>query len=153
MLGEGRILIFIVIGESSDSLKARRLMKKNLTAIKNVTLVLRDHYVEDAVLFMDGAKIDSFGEMRETKIPEGTKVIDGKGKYLLPGLVDIHTHASEGVWFYDDPIRAAKSSLRHGTTTVLPTLYFDMPKDELLRQIDVVKKAAKPVKVKIKVKR
>ncbi len=42
-----------------------------MLAIKNATLVMRDHLIPDAVLFVEDGKIHSFGEMRNTAIPEG----------------------------------------------------------------------------------
>lgn len=43
------------------------------------------------------------------------QVIDAKGRWVMPGLLDIHTHLDLEVEF--DP--ALKEAVRHGTTTVL----------------------------------
>lgn len=43
------------------------------------------------VLCLDG-KIISIEKGRTYKLPEGTAVIDGTGKYLVPGFVDAHVH-------------------------------------------------------------
>ena len=56
----------------------------------------------------------------------GYEVVDAEGAYVGPGLVDIHTHAADGHWFFEEPELAAKHMLEHGATTVLPTLYFNM---------------------------
>ena len=112
-------------------------------AIKNATLVMKDHLIPEAVLFMDDGKILGFGEMRTTPIPNGCEVIDAQGLYVGPGLVDIHNHAGGGHWFYDEPIPAAQYNLRHGTTSILATLYFNMNKQQLVEQIGVVQEAMK----------
>ncbi len=64
------------------------------------------------------------GDLNETGCPQ---VIDATGRWVLPGLIDIHTH-------YDIEVLGAPSlseSLRHGVTTVLvgscslSTIYVD----------------------------
>ena len=116
-----------------------------MIAIKNATLVMRDHLIPDAVLFIENDVITGFGEMRNTPIPEGCEIIDAEGLYVGPGLIDIHNHAGGGHWFYDEPIEAAQFNLKHGTTTILACLYFNMNGQQLLEQAACVKEAmAKP---------
>ena len=112
-----------------------------MIAIKNATLVMRDHLIPDAVLFIEEGLIAGYGEMRTTLIPEGCKVIDAEGLYVGPGLVDMHNHAGGGHWFYDEPIEAAQFNLQHGTTSVLATLYFNMNAQQLVEQAQTVQAA------------
>ena len=114
-----------------------------MKAITNATLVMKDHLICDGVLLIEDGKIVDFGEMRTLKVPEGCEILDAQGLYVGPGLVDIHTHAGGGKWFYEDPVHAARFNLTHGTTTVLPTLYFSSPQEELLEQIERVQQAMK----------
>ena len=116
-----------------------------MTAIINATLVMRDHLIPDAVLFMENGVITGYGEMRNTPVPEGCEIIDAEGQFVGPGLVDIHNHAGNGHWFYDEPIEAAQFNLQHGTTTILACLYFNMNGKQLVEQAACVKEAmAKP---------
>ncbi|MBQ2865176.1 MAG: amidohydrolase family protein [Clostridia bacterium] len=112
-----------------------------MTVIKNATLVMRDHLIPDGVLIIDNGIIADFGEERCTSVPEGCEVIDAGGLFVGPGLVDIHNHAGGGHWFYDEPIAAARFNLEHGTTTILPTLYFNMNQSQLIEQMDTVRAA------------
>ena len=66
-----------------------------MIAIINAELVMRDHFIPEAVIFIDGIKIAGFGEMRNTPIPDNCEIIDAKGCYVGPGLVDIHTHTGD----------------------------------------------------------
>ena len=49
--------------------------------------VLRDHTV-----VVRGDRITAVGPAATTSVPEGATEIDGRGKWLIPGLVDMHTH-------------------------------------------------------------
>ena len=97
-----------------------------MTAIINAELVMRDHLIPDAALIIEDGKIAAFGEMRKMSIPQGCQIIDAEGAYVGPGFVDIHTHSNGKVFFQDEPEIAAKHHLEHGTTTLLPALYFSM---------------------------
>ena len=55
-----------------------------MIAIKNATLVMRDHLIPDAVLFIENEIITGFGEMRNTPIPEGCEIIDAEGLFVGP---------------------------------------------------------------------
>ena len=70
-----------------------------MIAIKNATLVMRDHLIPEAVLFIEDGIIAGFGEMRNTPIPEGCEIVDAEGLFVGPGLIDIHSHAGGGVRF------------------------------------------------------
>ncbi|MBK7534326.1 MAG: hypothetical protein IPI49_02935 [Myxococcales bacterium] len=49
----------------------------------------------DATVVVAGDRIVAVGGPR-TKIPRGARVIDGRGKTLLPGFWDMHVHLSDG---------------------------------------------------------
>lgn len=110
-----------------------------MTAIKNAVLVMRDHFIPDAMLLFEDGKIVDFGEMRSKKIPDGCDVIDAKGLYVAPGFVDIHTHAGGRDLFRENPARAAQVHLKHGTTTLFPALYFNMTTAEYLEEIELIR--------------
>ena len=92
-----------------------------MLAIINAELVMKDHLIPEAVLFIEGDKIAGFGEMRSTSVPEGCEIIDAKGLYVAPGLIDIHTHFGGPHCFWEEPVQAAQFHLKAGTTTVLAT--------------------------------
>ena len=112
-----------------------------MLAITNAELVMRDHFIPEAVLFIEDGKIAGYGEMRNTPIPEGCEIMDAQGAYVGPGLIDIHTHSGDSVYFFEDPSRVSLHHLSHGTTTILAVLYFNRNKDQWLEDIDVVSAA------------
>ncbi len=71
-------------------------------------------------------------------------VIDGAGGYLLPGLIDVHTHGRCGIDIMEaDASELEKLSLAYaksGVTTVYPTV-MTAPLDKLKHAIGEIKKA------------
>ena len=112
-----------------------------MIAIKNATLVMRDHLIPEAVLFIEGDKIAGFGEMRSTPIPEGCEVIDAENQFVGPGLVDIHNHAGNGVRFEHDPILAAQMHLPYGTTSILATVGGRLTGPQMVKALGDIREA------------
>ena len=92
-----------------------------MTAIVNATLVMPDHLIPDGVLLIEDGRIAALGDKRKVSLPEGCRILDAKGLYVGPGLVDIHAHAGGGFRFTEDPAAAARAHLAQGTTSVLAT--------------------------------
>ena len=62
-------------------------------------------------ILIEGSKILAMGHTEET----ADLVIDGKGNLLVPGFIDLHTHADRGI--LDFPL--AENYLRQGVTTLI----------------------------------
>ncbi len=110
--------------------------------IENAKIVLENTVISDGVLLIDDKRIAAVGKKGEIEIPDGAERIDAKGLYAGPGFVDIHVHGGNGYMFADSPLDAAEFFLNHGETTVLPTLYYNLNKDEFIKAIDRIKNAA-----------
>ena len=54
------------------------------------------------VVVLDG-KIVSVDRGKQYKLPEGTEVIDGSGKWLVPGFTDAHVHFFQSGGLYTRP--------------------------------------------------
>jgi len=48
--------------------------------------------LDDAVIVVEGERIKSVGKRGEIAVPRNARVIDVKGKTILPGLIDGHCH-------------------------------------------------------------
>src|SRR5215475_11611063 len=46
----------------------------------------------DMTVVITGAHITDLGEAGKVSVPQGGKVIDAGGKFLIPGLWDMHVH-------------------------------------------------------------
>jgi imidazolonepropionase-like amidohydrolase len=50
--------------------------------------------IHDAVVVVDGGRIAAVGSAKGASVPPGANVIDLHGRFVMPGLVDAHSHAS-----------------------------------------------------------
>jgi amidohydrolase family protein len=48
--------------------------------------------LEDAVIVIEGNRFKAVGKRGEVAVPTGSRIIDAKGKTILPGLIDGHCH-------------------------------------------------------------
>jgi imidazolonepropionase-like amidohydrolase len=48
---------------------------------------------QDYTVLLSGNRIAYVGPAGAAKVPSGSRVIDGRGKFLIPGLWDMHVHA------------------------------------------------------------
>lgn len=64
-----------------------------ITALVNVHVVPMDRQrvLRDQTVIVERGRIAAIG--RGLGVPAGTKIIDGKGRYLSPGLADMHNHS------------------------------------------------------------
>ena len=51
-----------------------------------------DEVIESGTIVINENKIEAIGEMEKVSIPSGTTIYDGKGKTIMPGMVDSHAH-------------------------------------------------------------
>ncbi|HEX9936133.1 MAG TPA: amidohydrolase family protein, partial [Longimicrobium sp.] len=58
----------------------------------------------DATVLVRDGRIAAVGPAARVRVPAGTRQIDGRGRFLVPGLADMHTHL-----FSDDSTMAADS--------------------------------------------
>jgi len=48
--------------------------------------------IQDAVIVVEGERIKAVGKRGDVTIPRGAKIVDVKGKTILPGFIDGHCH-------------------------------------------------------------
>jgi imidazolonepropionase-like amidohydrolase len=67
-------------------------------AFVDVTVVPldRDRAVRHQTVVVEGEKIVAFGPVASTRVPNTATRIDGRGKFLMPGLAEMHAHVVGG---------------------------------------------------------
>jgi imidazolonepropionase-like amidohydrolase len=67
----------------------------NAFAIENVTVIDLNtgEKLADQTVVVDGTQIAQAGPAAQVKAPAGARVVDGRNKFLIPGIWDMHIHA------------------------------------------------------------
>jgi imidazolonepropionase-like amidohydrolase len=59
--------------------------------------------IPDAVVLVDGQRIQAVGSRAQVALPKGITIVDGRGKWVAPGLVDAHVHFFQSGGAYTRP--------------------------------------------------
>jgi hypothetical protein len=64
------------------------------TAITHVTVVdvVGGRLLDDQTVVISGNRISQMGAAASIRVPSGASTVDGRGRFLIPGLWDMHTH-------------------------------------------------------------
>ena len=74
--------------------------------------------IEDASIVMENGRITFVGAA-DTAVPAGATVIDGAGRFVTPGIIDIHSHLGD----YPTPSVAAHNDGNEATSPVTPQVW------------------------------
>src|SRR5438309_4955802 len=68
--------------------------------------------IENAVLVINGDKIESVASRKETGVPVGSRWVDCTGKFILPGYIDTHIHFFQSGDLFTRPDAADFTNIR-----------------------------------------
>lgn len=71
----------------------------------------REVVIHNGVVIVEGNRIKAVGKSGEIEVPADAFVIDARGKTVMPGLVDVHWHGSQG----QDEIQPEASWVNHAS--------------------------------------
>jgi len=111
------------------------------THIHNAILLTPLQRIDNSILTLSDGMIETLTPAAEFSFESGI-IIDAKGGYVVPGLVDLHFHGAMGV----DTMDAVSSAMevisaycaRHGVTTFYPTIW-SASGEEISAVIDCVR--------------
>ncbi len=67
-----------------------------ITAVAGVTVIdATGGARRDQNVLVRGGRILDAGHLNRVPVPSGARLVDGRGRFLIPGLADMHTHATE----------------------------------------------------------
>ena len=114
------VIAMCVVGSAATPAFVVRTRATPPVAIIHVTVidVESGRRLPDRTVVIDADTIASVGTMPSTRLPHGTRVVDGTGKFLIPGLIDTHVHLALLAAGERDSLRALGALLAHGVTGV-----------------------------------
>jgi hypothetical protein len=85
-----------------------------ILAITHVTIVdvSGGPSMQDQTVVIEGGRIATLGTAATVRVPAGARVIEGAGRFLIPGLWDMHVHAVS----YEQAVKAIPAVLSRGIT-------------------------------------
>lgn len=85
---------FLVISACAPTSRPDPASSDEVLAITNVNVVDVEsgRILEDKAVLIAGNTITTIGRTADIRLPPGAKLVDGSGKFLIPGLWDAHTH-------------------------------------------------------------
>jgi len=96
----------------------------------NVVPMDRERILANQTVIVTNGIIAEIGDAKKVKVPAGTMRVDGKGKYLIPGLIDMHTHLLSDSDEFPDSL--APDELRVMVANGVTTIRFMIGTPELL---------------------
>ncbi len=86
-------------------------------AIRNATIItITRGDIQNGTIVVRGGKITAVGA--NVAVPAGVRVIDGTGKYVMPGIIDAHSHA------------ALENGINEGSESVTPEVQVQLKNDD-----------------------
>ena len=71
---------------ADDSVKRSAIVGANLLDVDTGKLI------HDSLVVIQGSRITYAGPLQDDRVPSQGKLVNGRGKTIIPGLVDLHTH-------------------------------------------------------------
>lgn len=112
-----------------------------VTAFVNVNVIPMDseRVLQGQTVVVRDGRIVEIGAAGQVKIPDGALRIDGQGKYLMPGLADVHVHG------FDDDDKTVEKELFLYVAYGVTTVYHRKGNSKLLKLREQIKSGGYPL--------
>lgn len=111
---------FTAVAKNATQTSTQTSTASQTIAFVNVNVVPfdRERILEGQTVIVRDGRIAEIGPANKTKVPAGAREIDGRGKFLMPGLADMHVHLFPGSGQNDLAQQQLQLFLANGVTTV-----------------------------------
>ena len=88
------VLSVVATGQNGSRAPETNESRTNPIYITRVTVIDTKNGKElpDRTVILAGDRITGVAKTKDARVPPGAKVVDGRGKFLIPGLWDMHAH-------------------------------------------------------------
>ncbi|HEX2570784.1 MAG TPA: amidohydrolase family protein [Polyangia bacterium] len=86
------VLVLAVLGSRPAAAQSSKPPAVTAFVHVNVIPMDRERVLPDQTVLVRDGRIADLGDAAKVKVPAGAQKIDGRGKYLVPGLMDMHVH-------------------------------------------------------------
>ena len=110
------VRVAAAVGAAGAVLSVPAALAAQDVAIRNATiLTITRGDIPNGTIVVRGGKITAVGA--DVSVPQGIRVIDGTGKFVMPGLIDAHSHA------------ALEGGINEGSESVTPEVQVQLRHD------------------------
>lgn len=117
-----KILFLFLFLEYLAVISVKAQEQEQFTVFKNVNVISMqsDMIRKSQTVVIKNGYIYAIDTLPKISIPKNAVIIDGKGKYLMPGLADMHAHLThpEASYFAEDNFATMNLLLANGVTTI-----------------------------------
>ncbi len=107
-MGKLAVLALLSVCAVGDTILPYGEARARMVAIVGATVIYPERATADAVapdttIVISGNRIQAVGPSSTTPVPQGAAIIDGAGKWVIPGLIDAHVHFFQSGNLYTRP--------------------------------------------------
>jgi imidazolonepropionase-like amidohydrolase len=97
------ILACLLLASFSGAQPQQR--QSGIIAIQGATIITGtgSPSIRNGTIVIDGTRIRDVGARNDVQVPKNAQVIDARGKWIIPGLIDAHVHFSQSGGLYTRP--------------------------------------------------
>lgn len=105
-------VLFVILSSCNNT----DIKNADVVVLKGATIIdaTGNPPIENGVIIIEGNRIKEIGSADQVKIPAGTKTIDVKGKFIIPGMIDLHIH------FWESARPTAQPTFIYDTRKIVP---------------------------------
>ena len=87
------------------SIVAAQQQQTGITVIQGATVITGtgSPSIRNGSIVIDAGRIRDVGPRNEVRVPNNAQVVDARGKWVVPGLIDAHVHFSQSGGLYTRP--------------------------------------------------